>query len=149
MHYRLLAAGVEARRALAERGSLGGVRMTDTHPAPRHDPATLRANARWQLDVVLLVGALGVLLLAAVMTPSDDALTLFGVEIPMVCTIRRLTGMSCPGCGLTRSFVYMAHGAPLAAFRMNLLGPPLFAVVALQVPWRALSLARRGRPARS
>lgn len=100
---------------------------------------------RWHLDALVLAGAVAILALAALMTPSDEALTLFGVEIPTVCTIRRLTGMSCPGCGLTRSFAYLAHGALLPAFRMNVLGPPLFALVASQVPWRVARLWRAWR----
>lgn len=114
--------------------------MSDAPPTPSHAPAP-----SWHLDALIFVGALGIVVLAALMRPSDEVLTLFGMEIPTVCTIRRLTGMSCPGCGLTRSFAYMAHGAVLPAFRMNLLGPVLFLGVAVQLPWRAVRLwnARR------
>lgn len=111
---------------------------TVTPPAPR-----------WHLDALVLAGAVGIVLLAALMTPSDAALALFGFEIPTVCTIRRLTGVACPGCGLTRSFVYLAHGALLPAFRMNVLGPPLFALVAGQIPWRVWRLGRAWRDLRS
>lgn len=83
-----------------------------------------------------------VLVLAATMTPGDGALTLFGWEVPVVCGFRRLTGHPCPGCGLTRSFTWLAHGHPIEAFRINALGPIVFAFVAAQVPLQARRLWR-------
>jgi len=48
------------------------------------------------------LGALAVVLLAAAL-PSQGA----GVQI---CFFRYLTGLPCPGCGLTRSFSCILHG---------------------------------------
>lgn len=42
------------------------------------------------------------------------------------CLFNSATGIPCPVCGLTRSFIYTAHGELSSAFRMHLLGPPLF-----------------------
>jgi hypothetical protein len=80
----------------------------------------------WFADAVVIFACLSPLVLAALMTPSDTMLHLFGVEIPVMCQWRRIFGVSCPGCGLTRSFVYLAHLQPVKAFEMNLLGPPFF-----------------------
>ena len=41
--------------------------------------------------------------------------------------LRRLTGIECAGCGLTRGFVQLAHGHPIAAVRLNPLTPVIFA----------------------
>ncbi|MCA9490880.1 MAG: DUF2752 domain-containing protein [Myxococcales bacterium] len=103
--------------------------------------------------LVLLVICATIVVLAAVLTPTDAVVSVFGYEIPVLCGFRRLTGIPCPGCGLTRSFVYLAHGHPIDAFRMNVFGPFLFAYVAGQVPYRAWLLWRGGdrvrRPAAS
>lgn len=84
---------------------------------------------------MLLVSA-AVVVLAATLTPSPEAVSIFGFEVPGLCVWRGLTGISCPGCGLTRSFSYLAHGHLVDAFRMNPLGPLLFVVVASQIPWQ-------------
>ena len=90
--------------------------------------------------------ALAVLTVAALVHPSDTQLTLFGWDIPVMCTFRRLTGWPCPGCGLTRSFVWMAHGHPIDALRMNLLGPPLFLALLAQIPLGIRRELRPGQP---
>lgn len=92
--------------------------------------------------VALLVICAAVVVAAATMTPTDTVVSVFGYEIPILCGFRRLTGIPCPGCGLTRSFVYLAHGHPIDAFRMNVFGPFVFAFVAGHVPFRAWLLWR-------
>ena len=55
--------------------------------------------------------------------------------------------MSCPGCGLTRSFVALAHGRIAQAWAFNPAGFLGFAALIWQVPYRAaqLYLLHRGR----
>jgi hypothetical protein len=82
---------------------------------------------------------------------GDDGrlrLPLVGVELPEVCWWRRCTGVDCPGCGLTRSFVSLAHGDLSAAMHYHPLGVVLFVLVAAQLPYRLMQLARlaRGHP---
>ena len=47
--------------------------------------------------------------------------------VPSVCPFFNLTGLPCPGCGLTRSFVSVGHGHVREAFAWHPLGPLLFA----------------------
>lgn len=102
-----------------------------------------RVATTWWFGHVLLLGlCTGVLAVAVLMRPDPDVLTLFGWEVPVVCSFRRLFGVGCPGCGLTRSFVFLAHGMPLEALRINAFGPFLFALVAAQPPWRLWRLWR-------
>lgn len=46
------------------------------------------------------------------------------------CLFRRLTGLPCLLCGMTRSFAAVSRGRLADAFRYHLLGPPLFFSVA-------------------
>ena len=64
---------------------------------------------------------------------------------PTLCPMRLITGLPCPGCGLTRSWTAAAHGHFADAFSYNLFGPiSLIAVAAFVVAVAALAL--RGRP---
>lgn len=60
-----------------------------------------------------------------------------------ICLLRRFAGLPCPGCGLTRAFVHLAHGEWAAA----LVDHPLAPLIAVQlvVGWVAIGLALAGR----
>jgi hypothetical protein len=62
--------------------------------------------------------------------------------LPGTCTFRRISGMPCPGCGLTRSFISMAHGRFADAWNFNPAGLFFFVVVAFQIPYRMYQIAR-------
>ena len=46
--------------------------------------------------------------------------------MPSICPFSNMTGIPCPGCGFTRSFVCLAHGHVREAFTWHPLGPVLF-----------------------
>jgi hypothetical protein len=92
-----------------------------------------------------------VLALAAILGvrgQTQVTLPVLGVPLPELCYSRSIMGVDCPGCGLTRSFISLAHGQPRKAWHFNPAGIFLFAAVAFQVPYRALQLLRLrlGRP---
>jgi hypothetical protein len=62
------------------------------------------------------------------------------VWINFPCIFYTVTHVPCFICGLTRSFVFTAHGNFHAAFNMHLLGPVLFFTVALYGIYVASSL---------
>lgn len=64
------------------------------------------------------------------------------------CLLRILTGLPCPGCGMTRAWVHVAHGDVLTAFQYNLFGPLGMAVAAGIVLYVAVALVRRRPPER-
>jgi hypothetical protein len=80
-----------------------------------------------------------------VLTTSDEWVYAFGWPLPEVCTLRKVLGIRCPGCGLTRSFVFMGHGEWLSALRMHWLGPITWLVVAVQIPRQVWLLIRPPR----
>src|SRR4051794_9913890 len=65
-----------------------------------------------------------------------------GFGVPM-CAFKELTGLPCPGCGLTRSLICAAHGDWPAAARMNPVGVLLFPVVPAGVFLGLLPVTRR------
>jgi hypothetical protein len=89
--------------------------------------ATIEQHSR-KLAALTLAG-LSLVFLASVVFrpsavgPSDDYFT--------VCGFKNVTGLPCPGCGLTHSFCALAKGDLTSALAFNALGPLLFLALAL------------------
>ncbi len=105
------------------------------------ESTTLDTSLHWSM----LVGASCVLLLAAVLQvrgPETVVIPLVDMPLPGTCTYKQYMGMECPGCGLTRCFISLAHGRPSAAWSFNPAGVLFFALVAVQIPFRAIQIWR-------
>lgn len=64
-----------------------------------------------------------------------------GYRVPFLgCPIRHLTGIPCPTCGLTRSFMAIASGDLSLAIKQHLFGPIIFAGFLLAIGHIALEL---------
>ena len=102
----------------------------------------------WPRWVILGLCA-SVLLLSAFLSlgsePGQVLLPLLNRPLPPLCQMKMLTGLDCPGCGLTRSFIALAHGQWRDSFRFNPAGPLWFAFLAIQIPYQALQLHRISR----
>ncbi len=112
-------------------------------------PRTPHRLAHW----VLLIVALVVVVAAFSLQVNDDGdrvalRNVPEVMVPPTCVSRSYLGVPCPGCGLTRSFIYLAHGDPLASLQSNRVGWLIAAAVLAQVPYRLHALYRppRKRP---
>lgn len=86
-------------------------------------------------DAELLAGA-GLAAICVAAAASPDAVA----AGPVLCPFRRLTGLPCPGCGLTRSWSYLAHGRMLESLSKHPFGPMLLAAV---IGVAALAVMRR------
>jgi len=63
-----------------------------------------------------------------------------GWPAPELCQSRALLGWDCPGCGLTRSFIYLAHGDMASSLAVQRVGWLVALLVVLQIPYRLWAL---------
>lgn len=107
----------------------------------------MREEVTYRLAMMLI--AVAVVLLAGVLTIGGDqtevVVPLLGWPLPPLCTLKRYTGLDCPGCGLTRSFIALAHGDSRGSLTYNPAGVLWFVLIAAQIPWHAWQLVRLSR----
>lgn len=121
--------------------------------APLFDYDSFEAAQRraWHLHWFLLIAASIVVFLAAVLNvhqATQVRIPWLQLPLPELCYFKVGTGIDCPGCGLTRSFISFAHGQLLLAWHYNPAGALFFPVVAFQIPYRVAQILRvsRGLP---
>jgi hypothetical protein len=66
-----------------------------------------------------------------------------GIPLPETCWSRSVFGVKCPGCGLTRSIVYLAHGDWRASWEMHRVGFVMALVILAQFPYCIAGLRYR------
>ena len=102
--------------------------------------STAAVWGRGRLSGAPIAAAFGLVAATAYVTavdPSDRA-------VFPACPFRALTGLWCPGCGLTRATHHLMHGDVLGALRFNALLPFVLALITLLwVDWYARSSGRR------
>jgi hypothetical protein len=119
--------------------------------SPDSDPAACERQAvfarRRHREVLVISAAVIVLAFLLEVHAGEQVAFRFlpGWPLPETCPSRRLLHVNCPGCGLTRSFVYLAHGNWRAAWKVNRVGILLALLVVLQVPYRLWALCSPGR----
>lgn len=96
---------------------------------------------RWLWGCIATAGS-AVLMLAAALEPDPSG---FGTHTQLglpPCGFLAMTGLPCPGCGLTTAFAYAVRGQWLAALSSNVLGLPLFVAVCAAIPISLLAALR-------
>ncbi len=111
--------------------------MTTTPPATE-EPSTRSLLRHVRLSSADVVAAGGVAAIGAAFLLSPDHIE----DGPVLCPFRAVTGLPCPGCGLTRSWVYGAHGWWPESFSANPFGLVALAAV---VTFVVLVVVRRAR----
>jgi len=103
--------------------------------------------ARWVLLGLSVVVVVLSMLLSLGSEPGQVMVPWLNRPLPPLCTMKQVTGLDCPGCGLTRSFIALAHGQWRASLGYNAAGALWFAIIAIQIPYQAFQLRRiaRGR----
>lgn len=117
-------------------------RLTDwlTGPAAPEDRAT---HATW-LTIALLF-SLAPFALRPGVAPADGVR--FGSRsIPAVCMSKKVFDVDCPGCGLTRAFVLVAHGRFRESFTVHRVGMPMYAFMVWQIAVRSMGVWKPLRP---
>jgi hypothetical protein len=100
---------------------------------------TMRRRHREMLIACTIIVVLSLLL----QVPSQERVAVVGLPslpLPQTCLSKAFFGVDCPGCGLTRSFVCLAHGDWFSAWKFHRLGWLLAISVLLQFPYRIYAL---------
>ncbi|MFT5326918.1 MAG: hypothetical protein ACI8P0_004801 [Planctomycetaceae bacterium] len=98
--------------------------------------------------VLLAIYATVVVLMFLLQVRSDQRVELFflpGIPLPETCYSRSLFDVDCPGCGLTRSFIYLAAGRIADSWSANRVGWLLLFAVLVQFPYRVMALRKLDR----
>jgi hypothetical protein len=98
---------------------------------------------------VLIASLLAMTVVVALEVRPDDRVAvrwLPGASLPITCPFRLLTGLRCPGCGLTRAIVHLGRGEFAASWRSHWLGIPMGLALIVQPPYRLFVLYRKREP---
>ena len=100
-------------------------------------------------DWEMLLISIFVLVMAMLLrVQPDQRVSIRGLgrlPLPGLCFSREFFHVSCPGCGLTRSIVFLAAGDLAGSIRMHRLGWLMALSILAQIPYRILCL-RHPRP---
>lgn len=116
--------------------------VAQAQPVSTNRPKKRRDPRSWHLQVLVLsvvIVALAMLL----QVRADQRVYVTGLSsfpIPESCGMQIMFGQSCPGCGLTRSFIHLAHGDWQRSFAVHRIGWIVALLVAFQIPYRLLAL---------
>ncbi len=92
------------------------------------------------IATIWMLGATGCVTMAALMQVGEDRrvfLPGLSEPVPEMCMMYSRFGIDCPGCGLTRTFIHMAHGQFISAWHTNPVGMLVFLLACVQIPMGA------------
>ncbi len=89
--------------------------------------------------LVILIICCGIIAAALIITPAKTEISYLkigSIPLPDTCIFHNLTGLPCPGCGLSRSIVAAAHGEIINSFSHHRLGLLTLVYILLQFVFR-------------
>lgn len=129
---------------LPSRRPIGASAGIEGDSASREAPPRVDAHRlRQRHKSVLLLSAVVVSAAFVLQTVPEGRVAVWGLEshpLPHTCLVRVLLGARCPSCGLTRSFVHLAHGRWAESVAVHPVGWLLAVAVVLQFPYRLAAL---------
>ena len=99
----------------------------------------LRLEQELAPHLVVLAVCAGILFFAFLLSPAHSGspyLSIHALTLPSTCTFHNLTGLPCPGCGLSRSLVSAVHGDFAASLTFHRLGLLTLVYILLQFLYR-------------
>jgi hypothetical protein len=110
---------------------------------PPLTPSAVRAETTFHAAILTLsLVVVGLSLLLSTGGKEQVILPWINLPTPGLCVSKNMLGLDCPGCGMTRCFISMAHGDFSAAWHFNPAGILLFGVLLSQIPIRTVQLLR-------
>lgn len=103
-------------------------------------PEVLEVRRERRLATGFALAGVAVFLVAAILDPYDGSGrprshgTHRQLGLP-ACTLKALTGVGCPACGMTTTFALLMHGDPVAAWRTNWAGCVIAGLALLGTGW--------------
>ena len=114
-----------------------------------HETAPTRGRTPdWLFHVTWLVLpalAIGLSVVLEIRGTRQVIVPVINQPLPELCSFRRMLGIDCAGCGLTRSFISIGHGRLADAWSYHPAGLVLYAMAAFQLPYRSVQLWRLSR----
>lgn len=119
-----------------------GERLTDQEQTTAAYPRLPPDPLYHAVVLAICTGIIGLAFVLSVRGQAQVLVPVLGTPLPELCMMKRMSGWGCPGCGMTRCFISLAHGDVRAALHYNPAGLLLFAVMAFQIPYRLTQLVR-------
>ncbi len=103
-------------------------------------PKTQRAQIVERKEQVRMIAFfVAIVGFCCVASASTVSIRMFGFPLPPICVFKMITGLDCPGCGVTRALVLAFHGHLQESYMMHIWGIPLALFFAVKI---VLGLAR-------